>query len=49
MIEWLTYMTFELVLLLMCGQDPLEAITNEGSNWSTARQVVILIVNMLNS
>lgn len=39
--EWI------LVMLLSCRQDPLVVVTCEGSDWSKARQVGILEVNMV--
>lgn len=40
-------MALVLVMLLMCGQDPLVAVTIEGSIWSKARKKGTLEANML--
>ena len=37
------------VILLMCWQDELAAVTHEGSSWSKARKIGMLEVNMLNT
>ena len=34
-------------MLLMCGQDPLAAVTHEENSWSRARKIGTLEVNML--
>ena len=45
----LTHMVLVSVILVMCWQDPLAAVTNEGSNWSNARKIGMLDVNILTS
>lgn len=42
-----THMALVFVILLMCGQDPLVAVTHEGSDWSKARKIRMMEVNML--
>ena len=42
-----THIALEVSMLLMCRQDPLMAVTLEGSSWSKARNIGMLEINIL--